>query len=422
MTREVIIAGHKFIPRISKHELNLAVMNFLLSRYIYPLQKPIVISEKLKFQLDNPRTDKEVKLVLSHLQKSLNSPDEVYKDEHHFRIPINQTEENKRILTVESALNDFKANYSTLDSAVKNFFKRNSKVNMLEKLARMWVIARYDDGGEHERLSELASEMKAEGQHGFFMLDKGNPILDNCENLVNYCYLLTLLIHTDREDYSGRSFLLHHDPNDIRTLRVDRFLNQAILYFGFRAYSSEVKQSDELWTSLFHIKEILITTSKELDKIIEDSNKEKILYVANLLKVVGNEIKDDRNKLVTLVSIIELLLTHNPDHTRFNVEDSISKQFGLKTSLLVYQNGQSRDLQWLKSRLKDIYSQRSNIAHGNFKSLREYLAKEVKKSKKEDMTEDIVLENLIGDVYNFIRAIVEEYMKDRKLVDFLKDN
>jgi hypothetical protein len=397
-------------------------MNFIFTKFIHPIEKPIEISKKMKFKLDNPRTEEEIELVLSHLEKSLNSPDEVYEHEPQFRIPINLTEETQGILTVESALNDLHKNYSEHDSYLKSFFEINKDLKVLDRLARMWIIARFDDEGEHERLRESAKEMREEGHFGFFMLEKGNPIVDNCDNLVNYCYLLSLLFHSDDEFYHGQSFLLHHDSYELQFPKVDRFLNQSILYFGFMSYSTEINHEEDSWKSFFHIKEKLISASERLDEVIDDTNQEKILYVANLLKVIGHEIKDERYKLVTLVSIIELLLTHSPDYRRFNVEDSISKQFRLKTSILVYQNDKSKDLEWIKSRLKDIYNQRSNIAHGNFKSFKDYLKKAVKKSNEEDMSEEIILEQLSGDVYKFIRAIIEEYIKDRKMVEFLKEN
>lgn len=382
----------------------------------------IQISKKLNFKLDNPRTDDEIKLVVSHLEKSLNSPDEVYEHDSQFRIPINLTEENQDILTVESALNGFEKNYAAHDSYLKSFFELHKDKNVLEKLARIWVIARFDDEGEHDRLRERSMKMRREGHVGFFMLDKGNPIIDNCDNLVNYCYLISLLFHTDDKFYQGESFLLHHDSLQLQFPKVDVFLNQSIFYFGCMAYTTKINHDEDRWKSFFHIKEEIISAANKLDEVLDDSNKEKIFYIANLLKVISHEIKDERYRLVTLVSIIELLLTHSPDYNRFNIEDSISKQFRLKTSILVYQNNKSRDLEWIKERLKDIYNQRSNIAHGNFKSLKDYSNKELKKSNEEDLPEEIIIERLSRDVYIFIRAIIEEYIKDRKLVEFLKEN
>ncbi|WP_299701432.1 HEPN domain-containing protein [uncultured Pontibacter sp.] len=397
-------------------------MNFILTKYIYPVNDPLILSNKFNFYLDNPKTEEEIAIIKEYLDVSLNSPDFVYKRDHEYRIPIKSTKKTYNLLSVESALEGLNKNYSGLDLSVHEFFKKYRELEPLEKLARMWVIARYNDEGEYQRLKEIALEESRNGNPGFFLLDKGNPIIDNSDNLVGFTYFLSLLVHTDNEFYNGQSFILHNDSFTIQHPKVDRFFNLSVMYFGFMSYSHEIKNSEDHWKSFYHIRDELATVSKKLDDIIDNENQEKILFIANLLKVVGNNQKDESAKLVTLVSIIELLLTHSPDYNRFNIEDSISKQFRLKASLLIYQNDKSKDIEKVKNRLKEIYSQRSNIAHGNFKSFKDYLRKEAKKSKEEDISEDIILERLNNDLFNFIRAIVEEYIKDRKLVDFLKEN
>ena len=118
-----------------------------------------------------------------------------------------------------------------------------------------------------------------------------------------------------------------------------------------------------------------------------------------------------------LTSIIELLLTHNPDFNRFNVEDSISKQFQLKASILIYLNDKTVDINGVKSRLKTIYQQRSNIAHGNFAAVNKYISSLSKKEGKEEYFDELVV-----DLYKYLRAILEEYLKDIRFVDFLKEN
>jgi len=117
-----------------------------------------------------------------------------------------------------------------------------------------------------------------------------------------------------------------------------------------------------------------------------------------------------------LTSIIELLLTHNPDFNRFNIEDSISKQFQLKSAILIYMNDKSRNLNSVKNRLKVIYQQRSNIAHGNFGEIDKYISRFSKKEGEEEYFSD-----LVTDLYTYIRAILEEYLKDKTFVEFLKD-
>jgi hypothetical protein len=405
-------------------------VNFILTTYIYPIDNEIQVSNRFNFALDNPRTEEEIQLVTQYLEKSMNSPEEFYQDGWTANLPILLTEETKDFVSVESTLQNFEKNYSKIDPYVKKFFKENKNKSILEKVAKMWIIGRFDDEGHFESMKITQKEMQEEGQIGFCMLDKGNPVIDNSNNLINFSHLLSLLLHTEKADYFGKSFFLHQDYLSAQELKIDRFLNQTILMFAFKSHTTEIHHDEEKWLSIFHIKKDLIKLSEDLDSTIDESNEDKILFVANLLKIAREEIKDSRYKLVTLVSIIELLLTHSPNYQRFNVEDSISKQFKLKTSVLVYQNNKDIDLDWLKNRLRDIYSQRSNIAHGNFKEFNKYLEKEVKKLDPKENTldlsnetlKDTILESLISDVYSFIRAILEEYIKDRKLVEYLKEN
>jgi hypothetical protein len=111
------------------------------------------------------------------------------------------------------------------------------------------------------------------------------------------------------------------------------------------------------------------------------------------------------------------LLTHNPDFSRFNVEDSISKQFQLKASILIYLNNKTRSINAVKNRLRTIYQQRSNIAHGNFQAVEKYIQSLSKKEGEEEYFDDLIV-----DLYGYVRAILEEYLKDQALVEFLKNN
>jgi hypothetical protein len=160
-----------------------------------------------------------------------------------------------------------------------------------------------------------------------------------------------------------------------------------------------------------------------LDKAFNEGNSEKLLYIGNILKVVGHDLHDEKIKLLLLTSIIELMLTHNPDLQRYNVEDSINKQFQLKATTLIYLNDTSRSIKDIKNRLKTIYTQRSNVAHGNFHEIEKYIDKLSKNRKAEDeeMGGGEYFVSLITDLYVYIRAILEEYLKDRGFVEFLKD-
>ena len=119
-----------------------------------------------------------------------------------------------------------------------------------------------------------------------------------------------------------------------------------------------------------------------------------------------------------LTSILELMLTHNPDFNRFNVEDSINKQFQFKTGVLMYMNDNSIDLPKLKLQLKEIYQARSNIAHGNFGGL----AKMLKVAQKKGTDQQVLLENYVHRLYQFVRVAVGAYLRDKAFVEFLKES
>lgn len=136
------------------------------------------------------------------------------------------------------------------------------------------------------------------------------------------------------------------------------------------------------------------------------SPKDKLLFIGDLLRIVENETHDVKVKLLLLVSIIEFLVTRNPDVSKFNVEDSISRQFVLKASILIYNSSPEINLDEVKDNLKRIYQQRSDVAHGNFISKNEF--------------KSIVASFYL--LYDYIRAVVSEYIRDTKLVDYIKEN
>ncbi|MBG1260673.1 hypothetical protein [Nostoc commune] len=80
-------------------------------------------------------------------------------------------------------------------------------------------------------------------------------------------------------------------------------------------------------------------------------------------------------------------------------------------------NDNTIDINLVKSRLKTIYQQRSNIAHGNFMAVDKYIRN---LSKREGMEE--YFDDLVVDLYRYIRAILEEFLKDSNFVIFLKEN
>lgn len=377
-------------------------MEFLLTFFIYPLQEPLTLSSQLGFNLDNPRTDDEIETVKEYLLRA-------YESGYDYKFPIYSEE---AIVTLESILHAFRDGVSEEDSYLKDKFYQYERESIFDFLASIWIIARFEDEGIGEELREEHKKLREEGKFGFFILDDDLP---HIKNLANYCSLLSLLIHTEQDSYSGRSFL-----TESRTIDVDRPVEriwQEYFMFGVASHSYPGSHDELRWIFFPYVKEKIISVSELLERAFESGLREKLLYVGSILKIISHEVSDIRTRVVMMTSILELLLTHNPDFNRFNVEDSISKQFQLKVSILVYLNDKTVDINAIKSRLKTIYQQRSNIAHGNFSAVNKYVNGLSKKEGKEEYFDDLVV-----DLYKYLRAVLEEYLKDFRFVEFLKEN
>jgi len=398
-------------------------MNIILTEYIYPIETAIVLSDKLGLSFDNPRSEEEIETVKRYIKCSLGSPNKMYEYDKAMRLPISAP---RHIVSIRQSLQRFKA-VNKIDEYKKRFLTENSSKDIFGLLAKMWIVLRYNDEGEFQSLKEYKEERDREDAikgKSLVILNEDNPILINEKVANDFSYLLSILINTE-EGYFGRSFLLHNGHFDLAVPKIDRWLNNAVLFWTLMCYQPE-QEDESRWVVDFSIiKEKAIKTSKLLDEILDEKSKDKLLYVGSMLRLCSEEIKDPKMKLVTLVSIIELMLTHAPDFNRYNVEDSISKQFKLKLSVLMYQYDNNIHLVELNKRLSEIYSQRSNVAHGNFAAYDKIITKEITKMKdKEDWGDlkGIARENFVVDCYRYIKVILKSYIRDRDFVEYLKDN
>jgi DNA-directed RNA polymerase subunit N (RpoN/RPB10) len=380
-------------------------MEFLLTSYIYPLKEPIVLSHHLGFSLDNPRTKLEVKVVKDYLLRA-------YESGYDYKFPVHSDE---RIITIEGILEDFRNTLSSNDLVVAETFAHYNREHIFDFLASLWMIARFEDEGLGEELRQEHRRMRAEGSLGFFMLGNDHRLVQQPKDLAHYCCLLSLLSHTEYESYFGRTFLADPDPIDPREPTAKVW--QEFVLFGIASRDYPNSQDELRWMFWPYIREALCRVAAQLDTAFAQGLTEKLLYVGGLLKIVAHDTRDKKTRLMLLTSIIELLLTHNPNFSRFNVEDSISKQFQLKASVLIYLNNRIRDINAVKNRLRTIYQQRSNIVHENFQAVEKYIQSLSKKEGEEEYFDDLIV-----DLYAYVRAILEEYLKDQALVEFLKDN
>ena len=117
-------------------------------------------------------------------------------------------------------------------------------------------------------------------------------------------------------------------------------------------------------------------------------------------------------QFLMLVSIIEFLLTHSPDTSRFNVEDSIRKQFQLKAGVIISEHFKDK-LSFIANNLKKMYDIRSMIAHGNFFEIEKFV-----KMKKKDKEFDFF--DLVEELFNYVSIIIKAYIENPNYIESLK--
>jgi len=391
-------------------------MLFYLTSYIYPIKTPIILSKELNIILDNPRNKEEIDLIERNIKVSFDSPDIMYKFNHYFRFPIH--DEVLGTMSLETCIKNFYNMYKN-DDYVQEHKMNHQHTSIIRTLATMWLIIRFDDNGEINKIKDIIEEENL--KNGFVLLDDNNPIEKNAKTALDYSFLLSLLIQDD-PDYYGESIIIHKSYNRLQDPKIDIKLNRAIAFFGFSTYpvNQDICKDALSWKISFPcLRDKIIKISKLIDVALSNKiHKDKLIYMGNLLKISFNDIEDEKYKLVTYVGILELLLTHNPNFNRFNVEDSINKQFQIKVATLVYlYKDRKEPIINIQKRLKIIYNQRSNIAHGNFKELNKYINNLSKKDCNVEYFEDLVIDTIF-----YIKVIILEYLKDPDFINFLKDS
>ena len=388
-------------------------MNFLTTFYVYPLPEKIILSRHLDFYLDNPRTEGELSTVKDYLL-------EAYDAECEGRFLLQSYEP---VETLENILIGFRDVFAGSDEYVARFFDSYEREHIFEFIARMWVIVRFNDEGQtpliHEGLQVLQDGLlqRPHADKAYVLLEDDHPIVRNSERLINYSYLISLPTHSEGDYYFGNCFI--PEPHQgirgetLKKLWRDFLILEQVVERDLQDSTNEPLRWMFLPSALGDLQKV----ASLLEKAFDAGLTEKLLYIGGVLKIASHDTRDVKIAIVMLTSIIELLLTHNPNTNRFNVEDSISKQFQLKASILIYLNDRNRDINNIKKRLKTIYERRSNVAHGNFGDIHKFISKLSTNEGEEEYFED-----LKSDLYKYLRAILEEYLKDREFVDFLKGN
>ncbi|TXF90443.1 hypothetical protein FUA23_06540 [Neolewinella aurantiaca] len=394
-------------------------MNYILTTYIHPLENRILLSENRKLFLDNLRTDEEIEELYEIINTSYNNVPEAYSFGD-MRFPPEH--ENKDIITIELTINRFLESLPKSEY-VEKFKDKLTQDNSLKNLAQMWVVIRYDADESHSQPSSkliintkfLVDEESDTKELNWF--DGTHIRFKKFEEAYHYSSFLSHLIVPDQDDDYYGDLIVPYEQDFNQLNHINRELNRNIVFFCLSLPRDNSEHSPPWKYQLSISLNNIIDWANQIEPILNDEY-DTIMYIGSLLANVNSKINDDKQKLVSLVGVIELLLTHNPNFNRFNVEDSISKQFKLKTSILLYKNDDSIDLIETKKLLTTIYNQRSNIAHGNFKAIKKY----IKSLGKYDDGDEKGFDVLVGKVYEILRVVLKEYIKDPKYIHFLKDN
>ncbi len=311
----------------------------------------------------------------------------------------------------------------TLDSVVDDQIPAETGLALMEAVAGaaapQHVICRFDDGGAYEELKESRRSLPA---HSFILLHHDNPLLIRSREAFQIGQLLALVTcDEEAEGTLGDAFILD-DTHDWSVSLGDKLtmvlVNRCLLSTEGRG-STGFKFAD-----FDHYSSGLAEAGGRLDDRLQSrETSEPLLYAGQLLAIAA-ETRDSRIRLSTLVALLELLLTRNPDANRFNVEDSLTKQFVLKLGVLLHRESPSLDLDWARRAPKDLYGLRSAIAHGDFGRLDRLLAKSsfVEPEGAEDTFSPtvIALDATCEFAYRCVRCAVNTSLEDPPLVEFLK--
>jgi len=388
-------------------------MNFLLTTCYQQLSDPVMLVPSRGLVLDNVRTDDEFAHVTMLLTRAASM------DGVHFSM-----------LPGIAVHGPWPAGLAavrtrTLNSILDDHIPAEAALTLMEEVARaaapQQIICRFDDGGAYDALQEIRASMSA---NEVVLLNDDNPLLTRSREAFEIGQLLALLAcDEDSEGTLGDSFILDHTPDwsvQLGEKLAAALVARCLVSVGDRG------QTGFKFADFGYYSARLTAVGKQFDGCLGSREAADPLLYAGQLMAIAAEARDSRTRLVNLVALLELLLTRNPDASRFNVDDSLSKQFILKLGVLLYSERPSLDLDWTRRALKDLYAVRSVIAHGDFGRLDGLLAKssfaEPESFQHGSSPTVIALDTACEFAYRCARCAVGASLQHPPLVQFLKRN
>lgn len=296
--------------------------------------------------------------------------------------------------------------------------KENSIVDYMMKSLRMFSIADYFSLCELKILVRIyLTESNKETYEPVMDDFKTNNISKVLRN-----YLRSLIvIDYDRELLLEK--LKKYDNS--KTTEDALILEFRKSFINFYNYINRVKISYDIYnyrdskynSSILFLSKLGKTTFESrnnrnlIDKFIniKDDNFDNFMFIIETFYSENN--KSYKKEITDYVTLLEMFVTHSPSTNRYNVEDSISKQFVEKISAsfsLTHSIKNKIDLEDFKKELKYMYNYRSKLLHGEVLEMNKQLNKFLEipyysNRRNNDIDKD----------YYKIKGIIEKYMSNR---------
>lgn len=385
-----------------------------MTTFMYPLdaQKRQRFFGKLYF--DNPRTAEEVDYIAKKLRDMNISERPSFADREGL-VP-------EGYMTLMTIYEYFYKNNNN-DSLVQEFDKKYGKLkNIYKKLAHMWIIIRSED---------ILCEEDTKGKFGIFRKSDEDVqlyLVDdiplsasayNQEKINDYFAFISFMLG----DGHLSNNLINEEPSLISKPSHDVFIRLMVM----ASATPNKKDRHHYPYGVFNsIEPQILKLSQNVGEKYLDK---KFLFLCKKIQYIFNTYRINKEMaFVELVSILEMFLTHNPDSGRFNIEDSINKQFVGKMSMILYENDKKIDLKKLKQELKYAYGIRSSIAHGDFSNLEKNLNNlfafyKLKRDGKgiDYKTNDDALYRLLDNAMDWGKTVINIYLKDEIKLDLIKN-
>ena len=359
-------------------------MNFILTKFIYPLENKLKISDGCYF--DNPRTSEEIKYVEKFIRKASPFP------------PNDRAIGEEGYITIDFLISKLKEKYKN-DPQVEKRINTCKYRDPYYKAASMWVILRLK--GEDIIVHDYYSQVRK----------------------IHYKIDALTLLAFEEYDRCDFSILISGELSNLYEEEILEKTKMSIIESLVEVTNDKRKEKGK---SRFYGFINYYRCICDLEQKIQDNpNKELLEYVMESMQALRKNF-DLKMKFVSIVSIIELLLTHCPDNSKYNVEDSINKQFNNKVALILYLNDKKTDFNAIAKECSLIYSLRSDVSHGNYpkfsKDLEKYynFCRDNQYTNVSQFDKMAVLSLLIRRTQSYMITIINMYLQDYKLLEIVK--